>query len=159
MERVTRIALASFIPLFATAAHASPECMTKSEARAAHPTAHLYWHGEQHCWDNHPSARRKAMRALAQEKPKNDSKPHAPSDANANDLRTKRKAAAEVVYPVLVRKQAAIASDMYAMQRPITEWPLLLDIDATGPPELPAPDFDLERGVDGCCWPPLESLK
>jgi hypothetical protein len=27
-------------------------CLTKSEARAKWPKDHLYWHGQDHCWDN-----------------------------------------------------------------------------------------------------------
>lgn len=36
----------------AVPAAASPECMTKSEARQAHPRAHLFWHGSRRCWDD-----------------------------------------------------------------------------------------------------------
>jgi hypothetical protein len=32
-----------------TKAHASPSCMTFSEARELHPNEYLAWHGE-HCW-------------------------------------------------------------------------------------------------------------
>jgi hypothetical protein len=35
------------------AASAAP-CMTESEARRAYSTAHLYWHGADHCWDASP---------------------------------------------------------------------------------------------------------
>ena len=35
----------------ASAATASPSCMSLSEARHAHPEGHLWWHGE-HCWDD-----------------------------------------------------------------------------------------------------------
>jgi hypothetical protein len=35
------------------AAHGSPSCMTRDEARAKYPRAHLYWHTLHHCWDNH----------------------------------------------------------------------------------------------------------
>jgi hypothetical protein len=44
--------------LLTTAAHASPTCLTKSEARVHWPRTHLYWHGEDHCWDNHRGGRR-----------------------------------------------------------------------------------------------------
>ena len=33
-------------------AHASATCRTMAEARSAFPGAHLYWHGNGHCWDN-----------------------------------------------------------------------------------------------------------
>jgi hypothetical protein len=35
-------------------------------------------------------------------------------------------------------------------QRPMTGWPLLIDIDAADPNN---------NGVDRCCWPSLDSLK
>jgi hypothetical protein len=31
---------------------ATPACMTKREARAAFPNAHLYWSGENRCWSD-----------------------------------------------------------------------------------------------------------
>ena len=34
------------------AASASPACHSLAEARRAFPSAHLYWHGPGHCWDN-----------------------------------------------------------------------------------------------------------
>jgi hypothetical protein len=38
-------------------AHASPSCLTKSEARDRWPERHLYWHTADHCWDRHRSWR------------------------------------------------------------------------------------------------------
>jgi hypothetical protein len=49
-------ALASILP-----AHADGACLSRSEARAAYPGSHLYWHGRDRCWDD----RRKGQ-ALAQ---------------------------------------------------------------------------------------------
>jgi hypothetical protein len=37
---------------------AAGSCMTKSEARRVYSTAHLYWHGADHCWDATPGRRR-----------------------------------------------------------------------------------------------------
>jgi hypothetical protein len=39
-------------------ASASSGCMTKNEARRHYPTAHLYWHGRGHCWDNRKGRKR-----------------------------------------------------------------------------------------------------
>jgi hypothetical protein len=35
----------------ATTAEASKSCMSKTEARKHFGSVHLYWHGEDHCWD------------------------------------------------------------------------------------------------------------
>jgi hypothetical protein len=39
------------IVLVTTPSHASRECMTRAEARQHFGSAHLYWHGSNHCWD------------------------------------------------------------------------------------------------------------
>lgn len=44
-------------------ASATPSCMTRDEARAKHPRAHLYWHGVKHCWDATPPGRRVVLPA------------------------------------------------------------------------------------------------
>lgn len=43
--------------VIATRAHASPNCMSKAEARAAFPKSHLFWHSTRHCWDNNSAHR------------------------------------------------------------------------------------------------------
>ena len=53
-----RILLASLAIMLVFAASASPSCLTKKEARAKWPGAHLYWHTERHCWDNHRGGKR-----------------------------------------------------------------------------------------------------
>jgi len=40
-----------------TPSEASQSCMTKSEARQHFGSAHLYWHGKDHCWDATPIRR------------------------------------------------------------------------------------------------------
>ena len=133
-------------------------CMTKEQARATFRTSHLYWHTTRHCWDDRPvGSRRYAAAPKPRSNPVNlsaapitRSQPRVLSvaDANANEGREAR---IEIYYPALMREQAAVAADMYSMQRPITEWPLMLDLDATGP--------DPDHGIDGCCWPPLEQMR
>ena len=49
-----------------SAASASPGCMSKREARAAFPTRHIYWHGEDHCWDTHPARQARHHRHRAE---------------------------------------------------------------------------------------------
>jgi hypothetical protein len=144
-------------PLPYSTAQQEAKCLTKTEARAAYPGAHIYWHGHRHCWDDQPGRRRIAPRAVAQAraqapKPSRESKPESVSDPNGNkaDRLDRLQKSSEVYYPALIREQAAIASDLYAVQRPITQWPLMLDIDVAGP--------DPDNGIDGCCWPNLQAL-
>ncbi len=40
-----------FVSILATASEASPSCMTRTEARRHFGSAHLYWHGADHCWN------------------------------------------------------------------------------------------------------------
>jgi hypothetical protein len=141
--------------LFASAAHASPDCMTKSEARAEYPKAYLSWRTKDHCWYSR-SHRRSEKPAKKKEKapsiePNGESQPIVIADATGNVVKRRGKEAQQVVYPALIASQAAILDDLYTMQKPITQWPLMLDIDATGP--------DPDNGIDGCCWPPMEALK
>jgi len=49
---VTVVLVAMTLLILSFAASGSPSCMTKSEARAHYPRAHLYWHGQNRCWDN-----------------------------------------------------------------------------------------------------------
>jgi hypothetical protein len=42
----------------ATSAQASRSCLSKAEAQAAYPSAHLYWYGEGHCWGSSPTVTR-----------------------------------------------------------------------------------------------------
>ncbi len=56
------------IALASSPAFASPSCMTQSEARQKFPTAHLWWHGPNRCWDaTPPSRQRLAERNRARE--------------------------------------------------------------------------------------------
>lgn len=134
-------------------------CMTRAQARAKYPKDWLYWHGKNHCWDNRAPARRIIERTRAQRpepKAASVSSHHVKAtqqmlaDASGNTA-ARRTAKIEIYYPALMREQAAVAADLYAVQRPITEWPLMLDLDAAGP--------DPDNGIDGCCWPPMETLR
>ena len=48
------IAIAVVVLLWPAAAHASKDCMTKTEARKVYRTSYLYWHGKGRCWDASP---------------------------------------------------------------------------------------------------------
>jgi hypothetical protein len=41
----------------ATPSDASPSCMSKTEARQHFGSMHIYWHGQNHCWDATPTRR------------------------------------------------------------------------------------------------------
>jgi hypothetical protein len=143
------------------AEQASAQCLTKSQARAIYKTSHLYWHTAAHCWDDNSSRSRKYRdgqhRASA---PKSRSNPVTvsearaqalPVDPNGNGVSRATSAKSEVVYPTLVAKQADVAADIYTVQQPITQWPLMLDIDATGPHS----DCIQDNGI---CWQRVETI-
>ena len=46
-----------FVSILATASEASESCMTRTEAHRHFGSAHIYWHGADHCW-NATSTRR-----------------------------------------------------------------------------------------------------
>ena len=141
--------------LIAPGVQASPECMTKQEARAKWPTKPIYLHGSSRCWNDQPLS----------------SRPSTIPPANASDSATKTLALTvpvprpkptktEIFFPSVVVKNSA--SDFFAgtaaitvtdlfTGAPITGWPLLIDIDD----EAPNPN----NGVDGCCWPSLDVPK
>jgi hypothetical protein len=55
---VAVIAVSMFIMLVvATPSRASPSCMSKTEARQHFGSKHVYWHGQNHCWDANPTRR------------------------------------------------------------------------------------------------------
>jgi hypothetical protein len=59
------VMIAAVIVLASSQAQASPSCMTQSEARAKFPTAHLWWHGPNRCWDATPSRTQLSKRIKA----------------------------------------------------------------------------------------------
>lgn len=63
--RVALIVVA--VAFVASPSHASPSCMTMTEARAAFPGKHLWWHGPNKCWDATPGRRQLAQRIQARE--------------------------------------------------------------------------------------------
>jgi hypothetical protein len=61
--RVTVFVVSLFVMV--SPSRASESCMTMSEARDHFPSAHLYWHGADHCWDTTPSRSRQAEETRA----------------------------------------------------------------------------------------------
>ena len=55
---VAVIAVSMLVMLMVTTpSAASPSCMSKSEARQHFGLVHIYWHGQDHCWDATPTRR------------------------------------------------------------------------------------------------------
>jgi hypothetical protein len=128
--------------LIAPDVQASPECMTKQEARAKWPTKPIYSHGASGCWNNQPLS-----------SPRSTAPP-----ANTADGATKALAfvsaprpkptKTEIFFPSVIVNNS-VSADLF-IGAPMTGWPLLIDIDAADPNN---------NGVDRCCWPSLDSLK
>ena len=52
MPLLARI-VAAVALLLSSPAMASPQCLTKAEARERYNSKHLYWHTDERCWDDH----------------------------------------------------------------------------------------------------------
>jgi hypothetical protein len=129
--------------LIAPAVQASPECMTKQEARAKWPMKPIYWHGSSRCWNDQPLSSRRSTTP----------------PANTSDSATKALAfvstplpkatKTEVLFPSIIVNNS-VNTDLFN-RAPMTGWPVLIDIDGQAP--------DPYNGVDRCCWPSLDALK
>ena len=143
--------------LLAPDVQASPECMTKQEARAKWPTKPIYQlHGSSRCWNDQPLSSRLSTTPSA----------NAPDSAIktlalALPLPRPKPTKTQIFFPSVVVKNsadtdfftgtAAITDINLFTGAPITGWPLLIDIDD----EAPNPN----NGVDVCCWPSLDALR
>ena len=130
--------------LIALDVQASPECMTKQEARAKWPTKPIYWHGSSRCWNDQPLSSRRSTTPSANT---SDSV----KKALAFDLSAPRPKATktEVFYPSIIVNNS-VSTDLF-IGVPLTGWPVLIDIDGQAP--------DPNNGVDRCCGPSLDALK
>ena len=130
--------------LIAPDVQASPECMTKQEARAKWPTKPIYWHGSNRCWNDQQLSSRRSTAP-----PANTS--DSVNKALALDLSAPRPKATrtEVFYPSIIVNNS-VSTDLF-IGVPLTGWPLLIDIDGQAP--------DPNNGVDRCCWPSMDALK
>ena len=140
------------LALIAPEVRASPECMTKQEARAKWPAKPIYLHGSSRCWNDQPLSSRRSTTP----------------PANTSDIATKvfafdpsrpKATKTEIFFPSVVVKNSA-STDFFAGSSastdlftgaPMTGWPVLIDIDG----QAPNPD----NGVDGCCRPSLDALR
>jgi len=130
--------------LIAPDVQASPECMTKQEARAKWPTKPIYWHGSNRCWNDQQLSSRRSTAP-----PANTS--DSVNKALALDLSAPRPKATktEVFYPSIIVNNS-VSTDLF-IGVPLTGWPLLIDIDGQAP--------DPNNGADRCCWPSMDALK
>ena len=117
---------------------ASPECMTKHEARAKWPAKPIYSHGSSRCWNDQPLSSRHSTT-----QPANTS--DSANKARALDLSAPRPKATktEVFFPSIIVNNS-VSTDLF-IGAPMTGWPVLIDIDAPG--------------VDRCCWPSQDALR
>jgi hypothetical protein len=116
--------------------------MSKQEARAKWPTKPIYSHGSSRCWNDQPLSSRRSTTP-----PANTSDSATKALAFVSAPRPKA-AKTEILFPSIIVNNSA--STNLFIGAPMTGWPLLIDID-----QLPDPN----NGVDGCCWPSLDSLK
>ena len=114
---------------------ASPQCMTKQEARAKWPTKPIYSHGSNHCWNDQPLS----QGATTTPPPKtSDSVTDARAlDVSAPSLEAKNR---EAFSPSMIVND----SDLFN-GAPMTGWRVLIDIDGQVAP-------DPNNGIDSCCW-------
>src|SRR5215813_12837657 len=144
--------LAISCALVAPDVQASPECMTKQEARAKWPAKAIYLHDSSRCWNDQPlSSRRSTTRPADTSNSAIKALALAPSTPKATKT--------EIFFPSVVVKNSAstdfftgtpASTELFA-GAPMTGWPLLINVDD----EAPNPN----NGVDGCCWPSLDALR
>ena len=128
--------------LIAPDVQASAQCITKQEARAKWPTKPIYSHGSSRCWDDQPLSRRATTTPPAKT---SDSA----TKARALDVSAPRPKATrtEVFFPSMIVNDTDLFNGA-----PMTGWRVVIGIDGQAAP-------DPNNGVDGCCWPSLDTLK
>jgi hypothetical protein len=127
--------------LIAPAVQASPECLTKQEARAKWPTKPIYSHGSSRCWNDQPLSSRRSTTPPANT---SDSATKALAFVSAPRPKATK---IEVFFPSIIVNNS-FSTDLFN-SAPITGWPVLIDIDEPDP----------NNGADRCCWPSLDAVK
>src|SRR5215472_8025823 len=131
------------LALIAPDVQASPECMTKQEARAKWPAKPIYLHGSSRCWNDQPLSSSRSTPAANT----SDSATKALAlDSSASRAKATK---TEIFFPSVVVKNS-VSTDFFTGV-PMTSWPVLIDVDGQAP--------NLNNGVDGCCRPSLDALK
>ena len=124
------LAAAAIFSLAPNVAAAVP-CYTHSEAREKWPNSHIFWHTEARCWDTHPRGaehydKRPTMHLQIM--------PANVADAPAEMVKALAKLPREpatVLFPELEVNAWPYANARPEMltAMPVTDWPLLIDID------------------------------
>ena len=127
--------------LIAPDVRASPECMTKQEARAKWPTKPIYSHGSSGCWNNQPLSSRRSTAPPAT----SESATKALAFVSAPRPKATK---TEIFFPPVIVDNS-VSANLF-IGAPMTGWPVLIDID-----QLPDPN----NGIDRCCWPSLDAVK
>ena len=138
-EKVALLVIA--LALVAQEVQASPDCMTKQEARAKWPTKPIYRHGSSQCWNDQSLGSRRSTTPAANT---SDSATKALA-SDASHLKTTR---TEIFFPS-VTVSDSVGTNLLT-GAPMTSWPVIIDVD-----EIPDPN----NGIDRCCWPSLDALK
>jgi len=60
------VIVVSMLVLTTSSSEASKSCMTKTEARQHFGSVHIYWHGNDHCWDATPTRRHGRIHTVRQ---------------------------------------------------------------------------------------------
>src|SRR6266478_5330543 len=60
------VIVVSMLVLTTSSSEASKSCMTKTEARQHFGSVHIYWHGNDHCWDASPTRRHGRVHTVRQ---------------------------------------------------------------------------------------------
>jgi len=142
------------LALIAPDVQASPECMTKQEARAKWPAKPIYLHGSSRCWNDQPLSSSRSTTPAANT---SDSATKALAlDSSASRAKATK---TEIFFPSVVVKNS-VSTDFFTGTStstdlftgvPMTSWPVLIDVDGQAP--------NLNNGVDGCCRPSLDALR
>jgi hypothetical protein len=127
--------------LIAPDVQASPECMTKQEARAKWPTKAIYSHGSSGCWNNQPLSSRPST---------------TPPVKTSDSIAKARALVLPAPRPKATKTEVVNDADLFN-GAPMTGWRVLIGVDGLIGINGQVPDPN--NGVDGCCWPSLETLK
>lgn len=111
-------------------------CLTHSEARQRWPDAHLYWHTDARCWDNHARGanhyepRPEVIKTAPPKVPDNWASAPQPGKVIAPDKK------AEIFYPDVVKTEPELAwqpklnwGQPWLTPASMVYWPQLIDID------------------------------
>jgi hypothetical protein len=113
----------------------SAACLSRADARAKWPDAHLFWHGAAHCWDNSRTGAGDYSAAPSPTKPVHQDPPPKKEPPSWLERAGPQAPEAAIYFPAMIKGNGLDAYPLLIWQQPwlvptsITAWPLLLDID------------------------------